>query len=183
MSNKRATSPDKVAPDKATQPSLARTTTSNCPGRKYVYSPSLFKEQVIWHDAFHRTSLSSNPSAIVMSSNYDVAFRFVNDTQWTATLEAWGPNPHGRDNGVMLILRPQDRVAFMQSANLSYYYCVRHHGIEAGFSAKILVDTPTNMSDIMPQALPANYQTITPLSPRAGVTVRRYRPLTHYVSG
>jgi hypothetical protein len=49
--------------------------------------------------------------------------------------------------------------------------------------AKILVDTPTNMSDIMPQALPANYQTITPLSPRAGVTVRRFRPLTHYVSG
>ncbi len=69
-----------------------------------------------------------------MSSNYDVAFRFVNDTEWTATLEAWGPDPHGRSNGVMLILRPQDRVAFMQSANLTYYYCVRHHGVEAGFS-------------------------------------------------
>jgi hypothetical protein len=69
-----------------------------------------------------------------MSYNYDVAFRFVNDTQWTATLEAWGPNPQGRGNGVMLILRPQERVAFMQNANISYYYCVRHHGIEAGFS-------------------------------------------------
>jgi len=118
-----------------------------------------------------------------MSSNYDVAFRFVNDTQWTATLEAWGPNAQGRDNGVMLILKPQDRVAFMQRANLSYYYCVRHHGIEAGFSARILVDTPTNMSDIMPETLPADYQTITPLITGAGVTVRRYRPLTHYVSG
>lgn len=132
LSNKRATSPDKVTH------SLSRSTTgpqlTNCPGGKYVYSLSFFKERVIWHDAFHRTSSSSTPSAIVMSSNYDVAFRFVNDTQWTATLEAWGPNPHGRDNGVMLILRPQDRVAFMQSANLSYYYCVRHHGIEAGFS-------------------------------------------------
>jgi len=69
-----------------------------------------------------------------MSNNYDVAFRLVNDTQWTATLEAWGPDHRGRDNGVMLILRPQERVAFMQNANSSYYYCVRHHGIEAGFS-------------------------------------------------
>jgi hypothetical protein len=49
--------------------------------------------------------------------------------------------------------------------------------------AKILVDTPTNMSDIMPETLPVDYQTITPLIPKAGVTVRRYRPLTHYVSG
>jgi hypothetical protein len=122
--NKRAASPD------------TDLTTNHCPSEKYVYSLSFFKERVVWHDAFHRTSSSSIPSAIVtfMSSNYDVAFRLVNDTQWTATLEAWGPNPHGRDNGVMLILRPQDRVAFMQSANLSYYYCVRHHGIEAGFS-------------------------------------------------
>lgn len=69
-----------------------------------------------------------------MPNNYDVAFRFVNDTQWTATLEAWGPDPGGRGNGVMLILRPRERVAFMQTANSSYYYCVRHHGIEAGFS-------------------------------------------------
>ncbi|KAI0304893.1 hypothetical protein BC826DRAFT_902382 [Russula brevipes] len=118
-----------------------------------------------------------------MSSNYDVAFRLVNDTQWTATLEAWGPNPHGRGNGVMLVLQPQDRVAFMQNANSFYYYCVRHHGIEAGFSTKILVDTPTNISEIVPHTLPANYTTITPLSPKAGVTVRRYRPLTHYVYG
>ncbi|KAH9982462.1 hypothetical protein BGW80DRAFT_26045 [Lactifluus volemus] len=118
-----------------------------------------------------------------MSSNYDVAFRFVNDTQWAATLEAWGPNPRGRENGVMLMLRPQERVAFMQNANLSYYYCVRHHGIEAGFSVKILADMPANISEIMPQMLPANYQDITPFSPRAGITVRRYRPLTHYVSG
>ncbi|KAI9508788.1 hypothetical protein F5148DRAFT_979346 [Russula earlei] len=118
-----------------------------------------------------------------MPNNYDVAFRFVNDTQWTATLEAWGPNPRGRDSGVMLILRPQEGVAFMQSANLSYYYCVRHHGIETGFSAKIVVDTLTNISEVVPHALPANYSTITPLSPKAGVTVRRYRPLTHYVNG
>lgn len=74
-----------------------------------------------------------------MPSNYDVAFRFVNDTQWTATLEAWGPNPRGRGNGVMLILRPQDSVAFMQSANVFYYYCVRHHGIEAGFSYVLML--------------------------------------------
>ncbi|KAH9082083.1 hypothetical protein EDB83DRAFT_2310327 [Lactarius deliciosus] len=114
-----------------------------------------------------RLSLSFYPdpaSAVVMSSNYDVAFRGL--PPWKPGV----PNPHGRDNGVMLILRPQDRVAFMQSANLSYYYCVRHHGIEAGFSAKILVDTPANMSDIMPQTLPVNYQTITPLIPSAGVT-------------
>ncbi|KAI0274634.1 hypothetical protein BC834DRAFT_2319 [Gloeopeniophorella convolvens] len=118
-----------------------------------------------------------------MSANYDVAFRFVNNTQWAATLEAWGPNPHGRDNGVMLMLRPQDRAAFMQSANVSYFYCVRHHGIEAGFSTKILVDTPINISEIMPETLPVDYQTITPLAPKQGITVRRYRPLTHYVSG
>ncbi|KAI0002031.1 hypothetical protein BJV77DRAFT_1164871 [Russula vinacea] len=88
-----------------------------------------------------------------MPGNYDVAFRFVNDTQWTATLEAWGPDPGGRGNGVMLVLRPQERVAFMQNANVSYYYCVRHHGIEGGFSVKIAVDTLTTMSEIMPQAL------------------------------
>lgn len=69
-----------------------------------------------------------------MSGNYDVAFRFVNNTEWTATLEAWGPDPGGRGNGVMLMLRPGDRVAFMQNANVPYYYCVRHHGIEGGFS-------------------------------------------------
>lgn len=69
-----------------------------------------------------------------MSRNYDVAFRFVNNTEWTATLEAWGPDPGGRGNGVMLVLRAGDRVAFMQNANVPYYYCVRHHGIEGGFS-------------------------------------------------
>jgi len=118
-----------------------------------------------------------------MSNNYDVAFRLVNDTQWTATLEAWGPDPRGRPNGVMLILRPQERVAFMQCANSSYYYCVRHHGIEAGFSAKILVDTLINITEVVPHTLPVNYLTITPLSPEAGITIRRYRPLTHYVDG
>jgi hypothetical protein len=50
-------------------------------------------------------------------------------------------------------------------------------------SVKILVDTPTNISEVMPSVLPANYATITPLSPKEGVTVRRYRPLTHYISG
>ena len=69
-----------------------------------------------------------------MPRNYDVAFRFVNNTEWTATLEAWGPDPGGRGNGVMLVLRPGERVAFMQNANVSYFYCTRHHGIEGGFS-------------------------------------------------
>jgi len=118
-----------------------------------------------------------------MSRNYDVAFRLVNNTEWTATLEAWGPDPGGRGNGVMLILRAGDRVAFMQNANVPYYYCTRHHGIEGGFSVKIVEDTPVNISEIMPSTLPANYATITPWSPKQGVTVRRYRPLTHYING
>jgi hypothetical protein len=50
-------------------------------------------------------------------------------------------------------------------------------------SVKIVADMPTNISEIMPQMLPANYQDITPFSPKAGISVRRYRPLTHYVSG
>jgi len=105
-----------------------------------------------------------------MSYNYDVAFRFVNDSEWTATLEAWGPDPGGRGNGVMLILRPRERVSFMQNANTNYFYCIRHHGIEGGFSVKITVDTPMNISAVMPVTLPANYATITPFSPQVGVT-------------
>ena len=58
-----------------------------------------------------------------------------------------------------------------------------HHITDLQNRAKILADTPINMSDIMPQTLPADYQTITPLNAGPGVTVRRYRPLTHYVSG
>jgi len=50
-------------------------------------------------------------------------------------------------------------------------------------SVKILVDTPMNISEVIPSTLPANYATITPLSPKQGITVRRYRPLTHYISG
>jgi hypothetical protein len=87
-----------------------------------------------------------------MSCNYDVAFRFLNNTEWTATLEAWGPDPRGRDNGVMLIIRPQERVTFMQNANVSYYYCVRHHGIEAGFSYVALRRTLAARSSTNPRS-------------------------------
>jgi hypothetical protein len=67
-------------------------------------------------------------------------------------------------------------------SRMSQFPCL-HKTEDLQNRAKILVDTPTNMSDIMPETLPVDYQTITPLIPRAGVTVRRYRPLTYYVSG
>ncbi|KAI0067733.1 hypothetical protein BV25DRAFT_1819151 [Artomyces pyxidatus] len=111
--------------------------------------------------------------------NYDVVFRFTNDTPYTSTFEVWGPNNHGRDNGVVILLRPGDTVAFMVNASLHYFYCIRHHGIEAGFSVKIPVDTGSSISEI----IPAHYQQLpVPYNPRPGVTVRRYRPLSNYTS-
>ncbi|KAI0319376.1 hypothetical protein OF83DRAFT_1110731 [Amylostereum chailletii] len=57
--------------------------------------------------------------------NYDVSFRFVNNTRWGATLELLGWHTT-RDNGIVLFLGPQDRVHLKQNANENYYYVVRH---------------------------------------------------------
>lgn len=67
-------------------------------------------------------------------ASYDVVFRFTNDTPFTASLEAWGPNPRGRDNGVVMLMRPHDQVAFFVNANTTFFYCIRHQGLETGFS-------------------------------------------------
>lgn len=68
-----------------------------------------------------------------MSADYDVVWTLHNDTPWTCTYEAWGTNHAGRDNGVVVLLKSHESVSFMVNASLTYYYCVRIHGLEVGF--------------------------------------------------
>ncbi|KAI0051770.1 hypothetical protein FA95DRAFT_1554303, partial [Auriscalpium vulgare] len=117
------------------------------------------------------------------AADYDVSFRFTNDTQWTATFEVWGPNPQGRGNGVVVLLRPHDAVAFMVNASTTYFYCLRHHGLETRFSVQVRFDTMTTIAEIVPPALPANYHQITNWPVMEGITIRRLRPLAHHISG
>jgi hypothetical protein len=49
-------------------------------------------------------------------------------------LEIWGPNLRGNENGVMIMLQPNEGVTFMQNSKLSYKYCVHGNGIVSVFS-------------------------------------------------
>ncbi|KAA1468192.1 hypothetical protein DENSPDRAFT_833421 [Dentipellis sp. KUC8613] len=110
-----------------------------------------------------------------MPLDYDVFFRLVNDTQFTCQVEAWGPNPQGRDNAIVLMLRGGERLSFCVNASTTHYYCFRYNFVETGFSVRIRQDAEVRVSQIVPDPLPESAQwTVVP-----GVVVRRQRVLRH----